>query len=89
MKGYNSKDIEIIKHKCEIKKLSMIKAPVEIEYPSTWANGKDDIMLYEVPMKTAEYTKVLMDFKIKSIKRLIRVENKLIWKKYIEEKKSL
>ena len=58
-------------------------------YPPTWVNGKDDIMLYEVAAGTPEFNKVFADFKIMNIKRLIRVENKLIWKKYMEEKKHL
>lgn len=89
LNAYNTKDIEIIKHKCEIKKLSFVKAADVIEYPSTWVNGPDDILLYEVPKNTVEYMSVYKDFKIGPIKRLIRVENKLIWKKYVEEKKDL
>lgn len=47
-------------------------------------------MLYDVTQNPEEYNKVLKDFKIKPvIKKLTRVENKLIWKKYLEEKKHL
>lgn len=57
----------------------------EIEYPKDWKVGSDDIQLYDVAAGTAEYNRVLLDFKIGPIKRLRRVENKLMWKKYKEE----
>ena len=37
--AYSNKDIEIVKHKCEIKKLTLDKVQ-SFEYPSTWTNGK-------------------------------------------------
>jgi hypothetical protein len=81
LKAYNKKDVQIVKNQYEMKALSQ---PKITEFPKQWTNEKIDIKLYNVLPGSAEFSRVQTVSKIPSIKTIIRVENKLIWQKYME-----
>ena len=55
----------------------------EIEYPHYWNEEQDgDIRLYDVPMGSEEFMDVQERFKQGAIKKLERIQNKIIYQKY-------
>ena len=60
-----------------------IKEP--IKYPESWEPQQEDIEEFPIVANSDEFIRVQSLFKLGKIKALVRIQNKVIFKKYYEE----
>ena len=70
-------------------KSNQIKQDNIIEFPKYWTNTQNNYDVIEVANNTVEFISVSNAFKINKISRLLRIQNKYIWKRFAEEKKHI
>jgi hypothetical protein len=56
-----------------------------IKYPECWEPQKEEIEEFVVPANSDEFNRVQSLFKVGKIQSLMRIQNKIIYKKYYEE----
>lgn len=65
------------------------KDSIKIDYPITWTPQKNDIETVQITPNSPEFLDVQGKFTCAKIKSLFRIQNKIIFNKYFEEKKFL
>lgn len=65
------------------------KDSIKTEYPLTWSPQVQDIETFQVMPNTPEFNNVQAKFTVSKIRTLIRIQNKIIFNKYFQEKKFL
>ncbi len=61
----------------------------KVEFPSTWQDQKEPIETFVVPPNSDQFKQVAAHFGIFPIKQLLRIQNKVVYKKFYEEKEEL
>ena len=64
---------------------SNVQIKEQVKFPDCWEAQKDDIQEFVVPEGSAEFMRVQDLFKVAKIRSLVRIQNKIIYKKYYEE----
>lgn len=82
-KAYNDKNIRNF-----IKMLYNV-GKVQIEFPKTWQPQTQEIQTFVVSKNTPEFQSVQKAFTAGNIVELLRIQNRLIFKKFYEEKLCL
>lgn len=57
-----------------------------LDYPAYWTKNAADIDEVQVVEGTEEFRKIQAEFKIATIRKLTRIQNTYLWKKYCQEK---
>lgn len=83
--GYSEKDIDQLKNQIELYNRT-VRIATTLEYPRYWGKVAGEIDLVEIGQGSEEWNKIEGEFKIAQIKRLTRVQNTYLWKKYCQQK---
>ena len=68
----------------------LISKTADVEYPSFWQPQTEEIQSFIVDPNSKEFADVQKNFaKLTKIKELLRIQNKLVYKKFFDEKKCL
>ncbi len=65
------------------------KDNIKIDYPLTWTPQTADIETVQILQNSPEFLNVQGKFTCAKIKTLIRIQNKIIYNKFFQEKKFL